>query len=96
MRRLIWVCTVCQIHFYGSPNYSGLNFSQLGGSVRWSLTGDQEVEGLIPARSGNVFLEIDHEIVSVVIFSLPQIQEEQLSVSGNRMCTSTGLNNLQD
>ena len=26
LRRLIWVCTVCQIHvpFYGSPDYSGL------------------------------------------------------------------------
>ena len=24
LRRLIWVCTVCQLPFYGSPNYSGL------------------------------------------------------------------------
>ena len=24
LRRLIWVCTVCQLPFYGSPNYNGL------------------------------------------------------------------------
>ena len=33
------------------------------------------------------FVEIDHEILSTVILSLPLIQEEQLSVSGERMCT---------
>ena len=33
------------------------------------------------------FVEIDHEIFSTVILSLPLIQEGQLSVSGKRMCT---------
>ena len=33
------------------------------------------------------FAEIDHEIFSTVILSLPLIQEGQLSVSGKRMCT---------
>ena len=33
------------------------------------------------------FMEIDHEIFSTVILSLPLIQEEQLSVSVQRMCT---------
>ena len=32
-------------------------------------------------------VEIDYEIFSTVILSLPLIQEEQLSVSGERMCT---------
>ena len=32
-----------------------------------------------------------HEIFSTVILSLTQIQEGQLSVSGERMCTSTSL-----
>ena len=32
------------------------------------------------------FVEIDHEIFSTVIPSLPLIQEGQLSVSGERMC----------
>ena len=33
------------------------------------------------------FVEIDHEIFSTVILSVPLIQEGQLSVSGKRMCT---------
>ena len=33
------------------------------------------------------FVKIDREILSVVILSLPLIQEGQLSVSGERMCT---------
>ena len=32
-------------------------------------------------------MEIDHEIFSMVILSLPLIQEGQLSVSSERMCT---------
>ena len=32
-------------------------------------------------------MEIDHEMFSTVIISLPLIQEGQLSVSGDRMCT---------
>ena len=38
-------------------------------------------------NTGNSFVEIDHEIFSTVILSLPLIQEGQLSVSGERMCT---------
>ena len=41
------------------------------------------------------FLEIDHEIFSTVILSLPLIQEEQLSVSDERMCTIL-VNHLED
>ena len=33
------------------------------------------------------FVEIDHEIFSMVMLCLLLIQEEQLSVSGKRMCT---------
>ena len=33
------------------------------------------------------FVEINHEIFSTVILSPPLIQEGQLSVSGERMCT---------
>ena len=36
------------------------------------------------------FEEIDHEIFSMVILTLPRIQEGQLSVSGKRMCNNTG------
>ena len=41
------------------------------------------------------FLEIDHEIFSMVILSLLLIQEGQLSVSGERMCTIL-VNRLED
>ena len=41
------------------------------------------------------FVEIDHEIISMVILSLPLIQEGQLSVSGERMCTLL-VNRLED
>ena len=41
------------------------------------------------------FVEIDHEIFSTVILSLQLIQEGQLSVSGERMCTIL-VNRLED
>ena len=41
------------------------------------------------------FVEIDHEIFSTVFLSLPLIQEGQLSVSGERMCTIL-VNRLED
>ena len=41
------------------------------------------------------FVEIDHEIFPTVILSLPLIQEGQLSVSGEIMCTIL-FNRLED
>ena len=41
------------------------------------------------------FEEIDHEMSSTVILSPPLIQEEQLSVSGERICTIL-VNRLED
>ena len=41
------------------------------------------------------FVEIDHEIFSTIILSLPLIQEGQLSVSGERMYTIL-VNRLED
>ena len=59
-------------------------------------TGDQEVARSTPAEVGNIlFMEIDHEIFSTIILSLPLIQEGQLSVSGERMCTIL-VNHLED
>ena len=44
--------------------------------------------GLYPRRGRqHYFVEIDHEIFSTVFLSLPLIQEGQLSVSGERICT---------
>ena len=42
------------------------------------------------------FVEIDHEIFSMVILSLPLIQEGQLSVSGERMGTILVNNIIED
>ena len=41
------------------------------------------------------FVEIDREIFSTVILSLPLVQEGQLSVSGKIMCTIL-VNHLED
>ena len=48
-----------------------------------------------PLRSQHSFVEIDHEIFSMVILSLPLIKEGHLSVSGERMCTIL-VNHLED
>ena len=59
-------------------------------------TGDQKVAGSTPRRGRqHSFVEIDLEIFSTVILSLPLIQEMQLSVSGERMCTIL-VNRLED
>ena len=50
-------------------------------------TEDREVVGSIPAGSATLFWKIDHEIFSTVILSLPLIQDGQLLVSRERMCT---------
>ena len=51
-------------------------------------TGDREVTGSTPAECRqHSFVEIDHEVISTVILSLPLIQERQLSVSGEKVCT---------
>ena len=53
-------------------------------------TGDQEVRVRPSPGRQHSFVEISQEIFSTIIISLPLIQEGQLSVSGERMCTSTG------
>ena len=59
------------------------------------LTGDRS-RGFDNRRGRkHSFMEIDHEIFSMVILSLPLIQEGQLSVSGERMCTIL-VNRLED
>ena len=50
-------------------------------------TSDQEMGVRSPSSRQLPVLEIDHEIYSVVILSLPLIQEGHLSVSGEKMCT---------
>ena len=73
------------------------------GSVRASVAQLDVLSGWRPGgrrfnpRRGrqHSFVEIDREIFSTVILSLPLIQEGQLSVSGKRMCTIL-VNHLED
>ena len=58
-------------------------------------TSDQEIAGSTPAEVGNILSWRLIEIFSTVILSLPLIQEGQLSVSGERMCTIL-VNRLED
>ena len=58
-------------------------------------TGEQEVCGFDPHGWQYSVVESDHEIFSMVIPFLLLIQEGQLSVSGERMCTIP-VNPLED
>ena len=71
-------------------NYKAFNIqtpasmAQLAAPSDWRPGG----RGFNPHRGRqHSFVEIDHEIFSTVILSLPLIQEGQLSVSGERMST---------
>ena len=67
--------------YFGSQSAS---VAQLDAPSDWRPGG----RGFNPRRGRqHSFVVIDHEIFSTVILSLPLIQEEQLSVSGERMCT---------
>ena len=89
--RLCWILLSLVLKY---PNVTlcvrgrGRSASVAQSDVRTSS--DQEVAGSIPTGFGNIFSWIDHEIFSAVILPFPLIQEVQLSVSGERMCTSTG------
>ena len=69
----------------------------LGGAVGCASDWRPGGRGFDPRRGRqHSFVEIDHEIFStVIILSLPLIQEGQLSVSGERMCTIL-VNRLED
>ena len=76
------------MHIVGRP----ASVAQLDGPSDWRPGG----RGFNPRRGWqHSFVEIDHEIFSTVILSLPLIQEGQLSVSGERMCTIL-VNRLED
>ena len=68
----------------------------LGGSVGCAVRLESRRSRVQPRRGRqHSFVEIDHEIFSTVILSLPLIQEGQLSVSGERMCTIL-VNRIED
>ena len=73
-------CYYVTLYYYSRP----ASVAQLDAPSDWRPGGRQ-----------HSFVEIDHEIFSTVILSLPLIQEGQLSVSGERMCTIL-VNRLED
>ena len=81
---------ILQIECYSSILPASL--AQLDAPSYWRPGG----RGFNPRRvRQHSFVEIDHEIFSTVILSLTLIQEGQLSVSGERMCTIL-VNRLED
>ena len=73
-----------------------LYIAGLGGAVGCASDWRPGGRGFDPRRGRqHSFVETDHEIFSTVILSLPLIQEGQLSVSGERMCTIL-VNRLED
>ena len=91
---MLWVCirsassSVYIQHMFLGP----ASVAQLDEPSDWRPGG----RGFNPHRGRqHSFVEIDHEIFSAVILSLLLIQEGQLSVSGERMCTIL-VNRLED
>ena len=73
-----------------------MRFASLGGVVGCASDLRPGGRGFDPRRDRqHSFMAIDHEILSTVILSLPLIQEGQLSVFGERMCTVL-VNHLED
>ena len=71
--------------------YGLLNSTGLGGSVGCKSDPTSDQESQVQSQLGlATFMEINHEIFSMIILSLLLIQERQLSFSGQRRCTSTG------
>ena len=72
------------VFFFFSKDVEPASVAQLDAPSDWR-PGDR---GFNPRRGRqHSYVEIDHEIFSTVILSLPLIQEGQLSVSGEGMCT---------
>ena len=58
-------------------------------------TGDQKIAGSTPTGSAAIFREDRSGNIFMVILSLPLIQNGQMSVPGERMCTIQ-VNHLED
>ena len=69
--------------------------ADLGGSVGCAVRLQTRKSQVQPPPRSATFFRGDYEIFSTVILSLPLIQEGQLSVSGERMCTIL-VNRLED
>ena len=88
-----WLSEKCQDDNMAKIVYNNWSHKSWECRPRWLSwmrrpTGDQEVAGSTPAEVGNILSwRLIMKIFFTVILSLPLIQEGQLSVSGERMCT---------
>ena len=100
-RSLTYICLRSDTRTPSKPplktsTYQQSQRNRFGGSVGCASDWKPGGRGFEPRRGRQYsFVEIDHEIFSTVILSLPLIQEGQLSVSGERMCTIL-VNRLED
>ena len=77
---------ILEISFKKKTRWMYFKCAGLGGSVGCAVRLETRRSRVQPRRGRqHSFVEIDHEIFSTVILSLPLIQEGQLSVSGERM-----------
>ena len=80
------------VHIFTFSVHLPASVAQLDALSDWRPGG----RGFNPCRGRqHSFVEIYHEIFSKIILSLPLIQEGQLSVSGERICTIL-VNRLED
>ena len=99
--RLIWVYAEYNNYYQASAHLTFTSYvspSRPASVAQLDAPSDRRPggRGFNPRRGRqHSFVKIDHEIFSTVILSLPLIQEEQLSVSGEKMCTIL-VNRLED
>ena len=87
-----WIFVITVSGYLSDQQKVPASVAQLDAPSDWRPGG----RGFNPRRGRqHSFVEMDHEIFSTVILSLPLIQEGQLSVSGERMCTVL-VNRLED
>ena len=88
-------CSAKATHIFSAKNFINFNVSLTNDVVSFEQLGPGGRGFNLRRGRQHSFVEIDREIFSMVILSLPLIQEGQLSVSGERMCTIL-VNRLED
>ena len=80
---MLWLM-LCYMYWF-SQSWLGCSWMCVGLVIRMLRVRPPPVSD--PPGQQHSFAEIDHEIFSMVIFSLLLIEERQLSISGKIMCT---------
>ena len=78
LRRLIWVCTVCQLPFYGSPDYNGLREDSFTKRAQndfdtlvslWKCTGISTKKALFSRRFNAGWHIIRFSCITIIAFN---------------------------